>query len=486
MLRYPLLGAPLNGRVTAVKLLAKRVRFRGQARIWKLSPASSISALRDFPTESPSPGLPQEVVEIIITHLIYDTHSLLACSLTCRSWYTASVPHLHHTFTTRTRQWPRRPKHWWPNSLQNASKLGLLPFVKRLRVHDTEWTTGGFSKSEFNRRTLRQFSALANVQELEIHNLDIPSFLPTVQRYFGHFPPTVRSLALRTPKGSHRQIIYFIGLFQHLNNLLLTSFYRRGGEPAEDPALIPPFTPPLRGRLVMANFKRAGFVKDMIDLFGGIRFSYVDLSNVGDTRLLLNACAKTLETLRIYPNDLHGEQLYPKRMSPSADDFVARPFLEDFDLSQNGSLRTIELTARSINYSHGSCGLEPAILNFLKTTLSTVTSPVFSEVAVFYGDYDFSGLTFRPRSTLNVYRAMTLTERAGQELWHRRLFKAFREMYTVRDFRLVLCVDVWDHVGEYTVKVVKQAVAAEKAAGRLDYLLSEPMVVYSPRGSMEY
>ena len=301
--QYPSFGAPLSDRVTAVKLLAKRVLSRGQARARK----SSTSALQDFPTESPSPGLPQEIVEIIIAHLIYDTRSLLACSLTCRSWYIVSVPHLHHTFTARTRLWPSRPKHWWPNSLQNASKLGLLPFVRRLRIRETEWTIDGLSKSEFNRRILRQFSALANVQELEIHSLDIPSFLPTVRRYFGHFLPTVRSLALKTPKGSQRQIIYFIGLFQHLNDLHLTDFYRRKDEPAEDPTLIPPFTPPLRGRLVMSDFRRVGFVKDMIDLFGGIRFNYMDLLDVEDARLLLKACAKTLETLRIYPNRSLGK-----------------------------------------------------------------------------------------------------------------------------------------------------------------------------------
>ena len=264
--------------------------------------------MQGFPAASPASELPQEIVEIIIAHLIYDTRSLLACSLTCRSWYIASVPHLHHTFTIRTCQWSRRSKNSWPNSLQNASKLGLLPFVKKLQARGTQWTIDGLSKSGFDRRTLRQFSALANVQELEVRSLDIPSFLPTIQQYFGHFLPTVRSLALETPKGSHRQIIYFIGLFQHLNDLLLSRFYRRGNEPAEDLALIPPFTPPLRGRLVMTNFKRVGFVKDMIDLFGGIRFSYIDLFDVRDSRLLLNACAKTLETLRIYPNSYYGEQ----------------------------------------------------------------------------------------------------------------------------------------------------------------------------------
>ena len=306
--RYPSPGAPLNGRITAIKLLAKRVRYRGQARIRKLFAASSTSGSQDFPAASPASELPQEIIDIIIAHLTHDTLSLLACSLTCRSWYTASVPHLHHTLTIRSRQRPRRPKRRWPDSFRNVSKLGLLPFVKKLRVRDTEWAIDGLSKSEFNRRTLGKISALANVQELEIHNLDIPSFLPMVQRYFGHFLlPTVRSLALKTPKGSRRQIIYFIGLFQHLNDLSLSKFYRWGNEPAEDLTLIPSSTPPLRGRLVMMDIPRDGFVNDMIDLFGGIRFNYMDLFGVRDSQLLLSASAKTLETPRIYPHRYHGE-----------------------------------------------------------------------------------------------------------------------------------------------------------------------------------
>ena len=58
-------------------------------------------------------------------------------------------------------------------------------------------------------------------------------------------------------------------------------------------------------------------------------------------------------------------------------------------------------------------------------------------------------------------------------------------MHAVRDFRLVLCANVWDRLGEYTVGVLKEAVMAERAAKRLDYLPLEPLVVYIPRGRPE-
>ena len=53
----------------------------------------------------------------------------------------------------------------------------------------------------------------------------------------------------------------------------------------------------------------------------------------------------------------------------------------------------------------------------------------------------------------------------------------------MRDFRLVLCADVWDRGGEYSVQALKGAVAAEKARGMFDGFSSEPVVVHSPRVS---
>ena len=94
-------------------------------------------------------------------------------------------------------------------------------------------------------------------------------------------------------------------------------------------------------------------------------------------------------------------------------------------------------------------------MSILKATLSTVTSSTFSEVIVFYRDCDFRGSTVYPHHTSNVYRTMTPAQSTKQDLWHRGLFEAFHEMHTVRDFRSVLCVDVWDRMGEYAVEVVK-------------------------------
>jgi len=268
------------------------------------------SGVPETPTTPSSPAnrLPLGIVRQIIAHLIYDKHSLLVCSLTCRSWYTAAVPHLHHTLNLGTKlHAPSRVK--WPNPLLHLHKLGLLPLVEQLHIHQDDYDCRRLSPQRLHRRTL---PTLSNLQELHIEYLNIPKFVPKLQRYFGHFSPTLRSLTLTAPKGTNRQIIYFIGLFQYLDDLELKGFRRTKlplnrlpprHDPQEEPidclTPSPPFIPPLRGQLTMRNFWRAELLKDMISLFGGLRFHSMDLERMEGVELLWDACEGTLETWKI-------------------------------------------------------------------------------------------------------------------------------------------------------------------------------------------
>ena len=101
-------------------------------------------------------------------------------------------------------------------------KLGLLPLVKKFRIRrKLSGSPRLFSPERFKRGILHHFSALTNIQEFAIDCLDILSFMPKIRPYSGHFLPSIRSLVLESPKGSCRQIIYFIGLFRHLDDLKL-------------------------------------------------------------------------------------------------------------------------------------------------------------------------------------------------------------------------------------------------------------------------
>ena len=115
---------------------------------------------------------------------------------------------------------------------------------------------------------------------------------------------------LAAPIGYCRQVLFFIGSFQHLDNLTLYGYEPgpwQGGLP-NDLTLVPPFAPPLRGQLEVSRVEAVGLLKDMVHLFGGIRFRHIVLFSVAEAQLLLSACAGTLETLQLYPTDPRGKR----------------------------------------------------------------------------------------------------------------------------------------------------------------------------------
>jgi hypothetical protein len=263
------------------------------------------------------------MVETIIAYLKYDTSSLRACTLTCHSWYIAAVPYLHRTLTVNVDPWDKKAR--WPNPILHMYILGLFPLVKEFRIRGGGYFRGGFSPKLLNCCILRQFSALANVQELDIEYLEIPKFMPKIQRYFRNFLPTVRSLILREPKGSRRQIIYFIGLFEHLEDLeLCYGILGIQGESTDDSTLVPPSVPPLDGWLKLTSVRKVDLLKDMIELFGGLRFRYIRFYDVDGMQLLLDACAKSLEVVVLNPADPLGEQLSLKGMQADNQRFCSQ------------------------------------------------------------------------------------------------------------------------------------------------------------------
>ena len=422
-------------------------------------------------------------MELIVSYLIRDTHTLIACSLTCYSWYIAAVPHIHRFLTTDDGPLPgptEKGKHLWPTPLRNTYKLGLLPFVKRLRIRTNHNPPNHFTPEKLSGRTLRYFSALTNVQELGIDDLTVPSFVEDIQQCFGHFAPTLQFLALKEPRGSYREILYFIGLFPNLQDLKLC--YRLPMEERESETgghLVPLSVPPLSGRLTLTCFTKKKFVEDMITLFGGLRFRCMDLFRVDCVRLLLDACAGTLETLRLYPTDPYGEGLLPNRkqkQTNSRSQFIVdnQAVRSNFDLSRNKSLRTIETTAVSITAAGG------AAPGFLKAVLSTITSPLPLDVVITYREFDVGGNLCYWAKPIHVQDLHPII-RGPNALNHPERFKVFSEMYRVREFRLVLCADVLNCAEEYAMRVLEQIVKTEMMNGGLDYLRCEPLIISESR-----
>jgi len=254
---------------------------------------------------------------MIVAYLTNDTRSLWVCSFTSRSWYSAAVPHLHHTLVTRTRRYiygaEENKKIRWPEPLRMASKSGFLPFITRVFISGQYRYSYFLCAKEFDDQTQREFSALTNVLELSIDYLYIPSFIPRIRQYFGQFSPTLRSLTLTNARGSDRQIVSFVGLFPHLRNLELTIGlgYLRGTA-GHGLTLI---TPPLLRGQPTAHDSRGSIGKAMFDLFREVRFHHMDLRGLG-LQHLLYACPNTLETLKLDVTDICGENPLRKTRKP--------------------------------------------------------------------------------------------------------------------------------------------------------------------------
>ena len=386
---------------------------------------------------------------MIIGYLIDDTDSLVTCSLTSRSWYIAAVPHLHRTLFTRMNPFYSSKKTRWPAPLRTASKFGSLPFITRLFIEGDNSYRSAFSSKRFHYWTRREFSALTNVRDLSIGGLDIPSFIPRIRQFFGQFSPTVRCLSLREPKGSDRDIVFFIGLFQHLEDLKLHGRCIFDWDTSKGyPTLTPFVVPPFGGQLTLS---RGGYnlARTMVNLFGGVRFRRMDLLGMGSgTQLLVYACADSLETLKLNATDICGEKTCSEDMRIPYNDFTGS--YRDLDLSQNKYLRKLEITAKSLISELEDCapGTVPSIF---RAIISTVDQPALFDLVVVYREGDFYNVTYSNGGAGWV---------ANEHTWYNEQFGVFREMYKAREFRLVLRAFC---ISNRSARELERAVATEKA-----------------------
>ena len=278
--------------------------------VWRRGNANINRLLGNPPPDAPpethtahrtASRLPYEIVEIIITHTAHDLGALKACSLTCRSWYIAAVPHLHHTLTLTDAK-PRTARSKL-KPLSHLHRLGLMLLIKEIRMDQrhTRWLT----PRAFSARNLSHFSALANVQTLRVQYLEIPCFIPGIERYFGHLSSTLRSIALMEPTCTPRQLSYFLSLFPNLDNIAIWHTPTRSPNTTiPDTDLVPFSTPRLRGRLILRKYDTVETWTSLIASCGGLRFHYMNLCMVGGCApVLFEACAETLETLRFSAAD---------------------------------------------------------------------------------------------------------------------------------------------------------------------------------------
>ena len=245
--------------------------------------------------------LPPEIVEMIIANLRYDVPALKSCTATCFAWHEITRPHLHRTlrFPSLFFDVPRERQGKDPGSLPSLLELGLLPLVKQLEFDGS----ARIKHATFTSHKMRYFHAMENLQELRIANLDFSEF-PKFEKYLGHFAPTLRSIALSRPNGACRDLLDFLRLFPKLDDIEILYYRCRLETPRPLDDKLVPITGGLRGHLTLHMFSDEGLLKDMVVVFGGLRFTSMDLKHAQGIPFILKACAETLETLCVHPVDV--------------------------------------------------------------------------------------------------------------------------------------------------------------------------------------
>lgn len=271
----------------------------------KLSRLLSNAPSRARTTHEATCRLPFEIVEMVFVYLTRDLDALKKCSLTCRSWYTIAVPHIHHTLNLKDSVFDMVHRKLTP--LAKLHDLGLIPLVREIRVGQLAGPGGWFGPEAFSLNDLSHFSAFANVHTLRIQGLNIDRFTPGIERYFHHFSPTLKSISLYYPTcRAPRFLSYFLSLFPNLENIEIRQFFT-SNIPISDADLTLFSAPKLRGQLTLHAFLSTEPWTSLI-ASGGLHFRNMVLRKVGACApVLLEACADTLETLRFYLTDEPGE-----------------------------------------------------------------------------------------------------------------------------------------------------------------------------------
>ncbi|KAF9650490.1 hypothetical protein BDM02DRAFT_3111993 [Thelephora ganbajun] len=304
-------------------------------------------------------GLPRDIIERIIRFLHKDIRTLKACSLTCRAFFSAVRRLIHRRVRLVT--WKsycpfklvdriaakvlrgRKVHEAHMRHLSTAGKCGLFGYARELLIN-----IGPSFAPETLEVYLPYFRSFSQVQTLRICRFNLTSFLPTFERCFTQFVPTLRSLHLPDVVGDVHEVLEFICKFPRLDDLSLTLCLSHCAGVPPRPCM--ECSPPLKGKLILRGWGSAS-ARFLLEIPGGLHFRSVDAGGVDKAELdqILVACSSTLEVFSLCPRSL----------------------LDTADLSRNLALKRFE-----VRVDPDDLTLIPPLLH---DTLSTVSSPVFSE-----------------------------------------------------------------------------------------------------------
>jgi len=264
-----------------------------------------------IPYDDGLPSLPDDIISEIFSLL--DVNSLKSCSLTGKALSCSTKPFIHQTLYLI----PRCDEStsfaisngWYIfQGLQFLGERGLLRYTRHLFVNFPYDPHSRFTHSLDP--CIQYLHTIKNLKSLRTCWLDIPSFIPKVEGFWGAFFGSLQSLELIFPTGDHEQILRFICQFPNLRDLKVDINHGRTNTVRNDgPRIGNKTSPPLDGTLDLQFGTSVGIEGDpagiqfipmnLVRLPSGLKFRTLKLSwCIGDNlQPLVDACAPTLECI---------------------------------------------------------------------------------------------------------------------------------------------------------------------------------------------
>jgi len=348
------------------------------------------------------PSLPDDITFEIFSHL--DMDALKSCSLASKALSCLAKPFIHRTLYLTPR--PGAPTGSRIHGLWNEF-MGLPVLSERGLLHHTRHLSISLLRNPLFAHDLQPhiqyLRTITNLRSLSARWLDTPSFISKTDEYFGAFLGTLQSLELESPRGDHKQILYFVCQLPNLRDLKIRglqdhSHSMRNGGPHFDIKTSPPLdgtldlqpnmnqgsTWPhlLNGGLAWSDLKGPQLIfSNLAMLPSGLKFRVLKLSGCSNLQLLVDACASTLERMEFTGDSEWFSALFLHRGERPLFSFVH--MIQPSGGSQYPQLsfeRHPAFQKLEIKLTEGTnVGSAP---RWLSKTLSTITSNVFTELTI--------------------------------------------------------------------------------------------------------
>jgi len=338
------------------------------------------------------PSLPDDILCEIFGLL--NLEALKSCSLTGRALSYLTKPFIHRilylTPLTMAPTGPEAPGPWNEfKDLPAISERGLLQYARRISIslpgiplfaHELE-------------PHIQHLRKITNLKSLKIRWMDVPSFLPKMEEYFGTFFGTLQSLELESPRGDHEQILYFACQFRNLRDLKIHGLQDYFHSMRNDgPHFEIKTSPPLDGTLDLhavmtprsawGDFKGPEvFFSNLVTLPSGLKFRALKLSRyIGNNlQLLVDPCAPTLEYMELTSDGFGTSSLQGGECSLFTPvhtiSLSGTPRCPPLNFERHSALRQLKINLT------GYSPLESAA-EWTSETIPTITSHVFTKLAI--------------------------------------------------------------------------------------------------------